>query len=93
MRYAKTQVKGVEHVPVVQVGSAWGASIDNVCFQVSGSLIRKLLPADLRAHVRKDVPGERLLSRCLCSIKCVPEFPVRLTGPTRGPLFELVRFS
>jgi hypothetical protein len=29
----------------------------------------------------------------LCSIKCVPAFPVRLTGPTRGPLFELVRFS
>jgi hypothetical protein len=33
--YAKAQVKGLEHVPGVQVGSACAASIDNVfvCFK------------------------------------------------------------
>ncbi len=60
-------------------------------FQVSASLIRKLRPADLRAHAHADAPGARLLNRCLCSIKCVPEFRVCLMGPTKGPLYGLVK--
>ncbi len=95
MRHAKAQVKGVDRAQVAQVGCAWGASIDNVfehlkfsCHQAGGSS-----QAYLCAHVCTDAPVALLLNRCLCSIKCVPAFPVCLTGPTRGPLLELVRFS
>ncbi len=102
MRHAKAQVKGVERVPVVQVGGAWGASIDYVFvsfkfpIQQAGSSSQ----ADLCAHVHTDAPEALLLNRCLCSTEmcaCVPgapdrptRKPSRLTGPTRGPLFELV---
>ncbi len=74
MRHAKAQVKGVDRAQVAQVGCAWGASIDNV-FESFKFLIQQA--------GNTDAPEAILLNRCLCSIKCVPAFPMRLTGPAR----------
>ncbi len=79
-------MKGVDRAQVAQVGSACGASIDNVfeCFKFPFHQAGGSSQADLCAHVHTDAPEALLLNRCLCSIKCVPAFPVHLTGPTRG---------